>query len=81
MRASYGWKFLIHHLRGAGQNETADCLLTDYAWIKAKLHASGAADLYASYFPESPNEGAGLVAVQLSFPCARSLQTRVSLRA
>ena len=33
----YGWRFLIRHLRAAGRDEEADRLLTDYAWIKAKL--------------------------------------------
>ena len=36
-KIAYGWRFLIRHLRGAGQDAEADQLLTDYAWIKAKL--------------------------------------------
>ena len=48
----YGWRFLIRHLRGAGQDDEADRLLTDYAWIKAKLRASGARGLFDSYLPE-----------------------------
>jgi hypothetical protein len=39
---AYGWRFLIRHLRGAGRDEEADQLLTNYAWIKAKLRVSGA---------------------------------------
>jgi hypothetical protein len=66
----YGWAFVILHLRGAGQDETADRLLTDYAWIKAKLHASGAAGLFTAYRPESSDAGARLVgrAIALSVP-------------
>jgi WD40 repeat protein len=68
--AVYVWKFLIRHLRSAGQDEEADRLLTDYSWIKAKLHASGAGALFSSYLPESPNEHVRLVgrAIALSVP-------------
>ena len=48
----YGWRFLIRHLRAAGQEEEADRLLTDYAWIRAKLYAVGARHLFSSYLPE-----------------------------
>jgi hypothetical protein len=66
----YGWRFLIKHLRGAGRETDADRLLADYSWIKAKLRASGARDLYNSYLPESQNEGARLIgrAIALSLP-------------
>ena len=33
----YGWRLLIRHLRGAGRDEEADRLLTNYAWIKRSL--------------------------------------------
>jgi len=46
----YGWRFLIHHLRAAGQDEEADKLLTDYSWIQAKLHATDARALHASNY-------------------------------
>src|SRR6516165_2393491 len=67
---AYGWQFLIRHLRGAGLDEEADGLLTDYAWIKAKLRASSAQKLYESYLPESPDEAARLIgrAISLSLP-------------
>jgi hypothetical protein len=67
---AYGWRFLIRHLRGAGRNEEADRLLTNYAWIKAKLHATEARDLFDSYLPEGQDEGLRLVgrAVALSLP-------------
>jgi WD40 repeat protein len=67
---AYGWRFLIRHLRAAGQDDEADRLLTDYAWLRAKLCASGAQHLFDSYLPESRNEGARLIgrAVALSLP-------------
>jgi NB-ARC domain/WD domain, G-beta repeat/APAF-1 helical domain len=66
----YGWRHLIRHLRGAGRDEEADRLLTDYAWIKAKLRASEARGLFDSYLPEGQDEGVGLVgrAIALSLP-------------
>ena len=68
--ATYAWEFLIHHLRAAKHEDEADRLLSDYAWIKAKLHASGAAALFRCYLPESPNENVRLVgqAIALSVP-------------
>src|SRR5271166_913561 len=39
---AYGWRFLIRHLRAAGQGDEADRLLTDYSWVKGKLRASHA---------------------------------------
>ncbi len=70
----YGWRFLIRHLRGAGQDNEADHLLTDYAWIKAKLHACGPRDLFDSYLSESEDETARLVgrAIALSLPTLAS---------
>src|SRR5260221_4043852 len=67
---AYGWRFLIRHLRGAGLGSEADTVLTHYAWIKAKLAVVGAQELFASYLPESEDEGARLVgrAVALSLP-------------
>ena len=67
---SYGWRFLIRHLRGAGQDEEADRLLTDYDWIRAKLQAGDAQTLYDGYLPESSAEAVQLVgrAIALSLP-------------
>jgi WD40 repeat protein len=67
---AYGWRFLIRHLRGAGRDEEADRLLTSYAWIKAKLCASGAQGLFDNYLPEARDEGVRLVgrAIALSLP-------------
>jgi len=67
---AYGWRFLIRHLRGAGRDEEGDRLLTNYAWIKVKLRASGARGLFESYLPEGQDEGVRLVgrAVALSLP-------------
>jgi WD40 repeat protein len=69
-KAVYAWKFLIRHLRLAGQDSEADQLLTNYSWIKAKLHEVGARALFSSYSPESPNEDVGVVgrAIALSVP-------------
>ena len=58
---AYGWRFLTRHLRGAGQDEEADRLLTNYTWIKAKLRASGARGLFDGYLPEGQDEGVRLV--------------------
>jgi len=67
---TYGWRFLIRHLRGAGQDAEADRLLTDFTWIKAKLRATGPRYLLDSYLPASPDAGARLVgrAIALSLP-------------
>src|SRR5262249_55185747 len=67
---AYGWRVLIRHLRGAGRGEEGDRLLTNYAWIKAKLRASGARGLFDSYLPEGQDEGVRLVgrAIALSLP-------------
>ena len=67
---AYGWRFLIRHLRAAGQDQEADALLVDYDWIRAKLRATGASDLFGDYLPESPDEFARLVgrAIRLSLP-------------
>jgi WD40 repeat protein len=67
---TYGWRFLIRHLREAGLGYEADSLLADYAWIKAKLGAVGAQELFASYLPAPEDEGAQLVgrAIALSLP-------------
>jgi hypothetical protein len=67
---AYGWRFLIRHLRGADRDEEADRLLTSYAWIKAKLHATGTQGLFNSYLPEGQDEGVRLVgrALALSLP-------------
>ena len=69
-KETYAWKFLIYHLRAAGQDGEADRLLTNYAWIKAKLHVSGAGSLFGSYLPESENANVRLVghAIALSVP-------------
>jgi hypothetical protein len=66
----YGWRFLIKHMREAGQEDKADRLLSSYAWIKAKLQASGAQGLFDSYLPEARDEAVRLVgrAVALSLP-------------
>ena len=66
----YGWRFLIWHLRAAGKDNEVDRVLTDYAWIKAKLRTCRPRDLYESYLPESANESVRLIgrAVALSLP-------------
>ena len=66
----YGWRLLIRHLRGAGRDEEADRLLTNYAWIKAKLSIIGPWELFADYLPEPIDEGARLIgrAIALSLP-------------
>jgi hypothetical protein len=67
---TYGWRFLIRHLRGAGQTIEAESLLTNYSWIKAKFLTEGPNELFASYVPESVDEGARLIgrAIALSLP-------------
>jgi WD40 repeat protein len=64
------WRHLIRHLRNAGQAEQADRLLTDYAWVRAKLRAIGPLALSESYLPEPDDIGSNLVgqAVSLSVP-------------
>jgi WD40 repeat protein len=68
--ATYAWKFLIRHLRAARQHDEADRILTDYAWLKAKLYATDAAALFGNYLPESSNKDVHLVgqAIALSVP-------------
>jgi hypothetical protein len=58
---AYFWRHLIRHLRGAGQNQQADRLLTDYAWIKAKLHAVGPHALFETYLAEPDDSACQLV--------------------
>jgi WD40 repeat protein len=67
---TYFWRFVISHLRAAAQHQTADALLSDYAWIKARLHATDARSLYGSYFPESADAGVRQIgrAIGLSLP-------------
>jgi hypothetical protein len=67
---SYGWRFLIVHLRGAGDDRTADTLLSDYTWIRARLHATDARSLYGSYLPESADADVRRIgrAIGLSLP-------------
>ncbi len=67
---SYFWRFLIAHMRAAAQQQTADALLSDYAWIKARLHATDARSLYGSYFPESADPDVRRIgrAIGLSLP-------------
>ena len=69
-KPAYGWRFLIRHLRAAGQEVVADKLLTDFAWIRAKLHAVGARHLFSGYLPEPADPGARLIgrAIALSLP-------------
>jgi WD40 repeat protein len=57
----YSWRFLIRHLRAAGRADEADRLLCDYAWVKAKMRASGARGLFESYLPEGRDEGGRLI--------------------
>ncbi len=64
---AYGGRFLIHHLRGAGQEAEANRLLADYGWIAAKLAVSGAQGLFADYCPE-PEE-----------PCTRLIGRALAL--
>ncbi len=67
---SYDWRFLILHLRGAGDDRTADTLLSDYTWIRARLHATDARSLYGSYLPESADGDVRRIgrAIGLSLP-------------
>jgi WD40 repeat protein len=67
---TYGWRFLLHHLRGAGRDAEADALLRDYAWIRAKLRVQGAQALSDSWQPEPADPVAALVgrAIALSVP-------------
>jgi WD domain, G-beta repeat/APAF-1 helical domain len=67
---TYGWRFLIRHLRAASQNVQADQILVDYEWIKGKLRACGSIELYESYLPESAEESVRLVgrSIALSLP-------------
>jgi WD40 repeat protein len=67
---TYGWRFLIRHQRGAGQDAEADQLLSNYAWIKAKLRAVGARELFEGYLPERSIVGPLLLgrAIALSLP-------------
>ncbi|MBV8526662.1 MAG: hypothetical protein JOY71_31875 [Acetobacteraceae bacterium] len=76
----YGWKFPIRHLRAAGQDQAADRLLADYAWIKAKLQATDARALFESYLPESKDEGARLVGGPSRSQFLPSRTTPTSLR-
>ena len=39
LRSPYTWKWYVFHLTGAGQNEAALRLLTDFDWLQVKLGA------------------------------------------
>ncbi|WP_299970357.1 TIR domain-containing protein [uncultured Roseobacter sp.] len=69
-QASYGWRFLIDHLRAAGRGAEADRLLTDFIWIKTRLAVTGAQGLLAAWHDEPEDPAAQLVgrAVALSIP-------------
>ncbi|MEI7825500.1 MAG: TIR domain-containing protein, partial [Chlorobiaceae bacterium] len=62
----YLWKRLTWHLRKAGRRIDADRLLIDYNWIKAKLDATGAQNLYAEYRPEPEARSAQMVGRSLA---------------
>ncbi len=66
----YGWRFLLYHLRAAGQDEQADKLLTDFSWLRAKLAVRGAQELFESWLPLPADLPARLVgrAIGLSVP-------------
>ena len=66
----YGWTHLLTHLAGADEQDAADDLRTDYAWLKAKLEAVGALELYRSFLPVPNRADAARVgqAIALSLP-------------
>jgi WD40 repeat protein len=49
LKDSYGLRYSIAHLRGAGEGEVADLLLLDLAWMQAKLDSLGIQPLLADY--------------------------------
>ncbi|MEO5338530.1 MAG: AMP-binding protein, partial [Magnetospirillum sp. WYHS-4] len=57
---AYAWRHAIRHLRGA-EDARAETLLTDYAWLKSKLAATSAQDLYESFIPEPTTEPPRLI--------------------
>lgn len=50
----YGWLHLLNHIEAAGQQDRADDCRTDFLWLKAKINAVGAQELYRSFVP-TPN--------------------------
>jgi hypothetical protein len=68
---TYGWRFLILHLRRADEARTADALLSDYAWIKARLHATDARRFTAAISPKASMPTCGGSGGRSGFPCQR----------
>ncbi|ATX64619.1 TIR domain-containing protein [Roseinatronobacter bogoriensis] len=64
----YLWRYLLWHLEQAGEDETANALRIDYAWIKAKLTLMGIDGLLTDYRLRPADRSAALVgnALQLS---------------
>jgi hypothetical protein len=77
----YGWRYIIRHFRGAGQDKVADRLLTDYNWVKAKLHATGPQNLFpTATFPRVRTTEHDLSVGQSPSRCRLSRPTRASFR-
>ncbi|MEM6276688.1 MAG: NB-ARC domain-containing protein [Pseudomonadota bacterium] len=51
----YGWAQLLYHLSEGDNEAQVDELLTDYDWLKAKLEALEARELYRSFNPDTKN--------------------------
>lgn len=64
----YGWQNLLLHMEAAGQIENANCLRTDFEWIKSKYNAAGSTGLLRSFISSETDESARAVgrALQLS---------------
>lgn len=66
----YGWQNLLLHMEAAGQIENANCLRTDFEWIKAKYDAVGSAGLLRSFISSKIDESARAVGRTLQLSAA-----------
>lgn len=62
---AYAWRWVAHHLRGAGRTVEIDALLGDVSWLAAKLGESGIYSVIEDFRWASPDPALDLLAKTL----------------
>jgi len=62
---AYAWRWVAHHLRGAGRTVEIDALLGDVSWLAAKLGESGIYSVIDDFRWASPDPALDLLAKTL----------------